>query len=124
MKFFMSFILVIALHSPENESYAASFSKPVTASLSPSASVSKYIKTREFIELSPRDFYIVTKKKLNLLEKVSLKVLQMKMKRYLKKNPESTVADYYKIEGDSNFNLLWFWQDYLYRFFRCLLSKA
>jgi VIT1/CCC1 family predicted Fe2+/Mn2+ transporter len=32
----------------------------------------------------------------------------MKMKRYLKKNPDSTVAGYYMSEGDRNFNLLWF----------------
>ncbi len=29
----------------------------------------------------------------------------MRMKRYLKKNPDSTVSDYYMSEGYSNFNL-------------------
>ena len=108
MKLFISFILAIALVSPANNSYAISFSKPVTASLSPSASVSKYMKTSEFIKLSPREFSVVTGKKLSFFEKASLKVLQMKMKRYLKNNPDSTVADYYVNEGDRNFNLLWF----------------
>src|SRR5215210_577733 len=108
MKLLISFILAIAMVSPETKSYAISFSKPVTASLSPSASVSKYMKTSEFIKLSPREFSVVTGKKLSFFEKASLKVLQMKMKRYLKKNPGSTVADYYMSEGDRNFNLFWF----------------
>ena len=85
MKLFISSILAIALVSPGNNSYAISFSKPVTASLSPSASVSNYMKTSEFIKLSPHEFSVVTGKKLSFFEKVSLKVLQMKMKRYLKK---------------------------------------
>lgn len=105
MKLFISFILAVALVSPTNTSYAIAFSKPVTASLSPSASVSQYMKTSEFIKLSPHEFSAVTGKKLSFVEKVSLKVLQKKMKRFLKKNPQSTVADYYKSEGDSNFNL-------------------
>ncbi len=104
----MSFILAIVLTSPTNPSYAISFSKPVTASVSPSASPSKYMKTSEFIKLSPRDFSAITGKKLSFFEKVSLKVLQMKMKHYLKKHPDITVSDYYKSEGESNFNLLWF----------------
>ena len=108
MKLFISFILAIALVSLTNNSYAISFSKPITASLSPSASVYKYMKTSEFIKLSPREFSVVTGKKLSFFEKASLKVLQMKMKRYLKKNPDSTVADYNMSAGDRSFNLLWF----------------
>ena len=108
MKLFISFILAIALVSPANNSYAISFSKPVTASLSPSASVSKYMKTSEFIKLSPREFSVATGKKLSFFEKASLKVLQMKMKRYLKKNPDSTVADYYMSEGKPKSNIGWF----------------
>ena len=105
MKLFISFILAIALVSPVNNSYAISFSKPDTASLSHSAS---FMKASEFIKLSPREFSLVTGKKLSFFEKASLKILQMKMKRFLKKNPDSTVADYYMSEGDRNFNLLWF----------------
>lgn len=105
MKLFMSFLLAIVLFSQSNKSYAISFSKPDTASLSPSASS---MKTSEFIKLSPRDFALSKGKKLSFFEKVSLRVLQMKMKRYLKKKPDSTVADYYKSAGEGNFNLLWF----------------
>ena len=103
LKLFISFILAIALLSAENKSYAISFSKPDTASLSPSASS---MKTSEFIKLSPGDFALSKGKKLSFFEKVSFKVLQMKMKHYLKKNPDSTVADYYQSEGKHNFNLL------------------
>ena len=120
MRLLMSFILAIALVSPANNSYAISFSKPVTASLSPSASVSKYMKTSEFIKLSQRHISAVTGKKLGLFQKVTLKVLKMKMKHYLKKYPDSTVEDYYKSEGDSNFNLLWLLLEQLYLFFRYL----
>ncbi|MEJ7681309.1 MAG: hypothetical protein WKG06_26360 [Segetibacter sp.] len=81
----MSFILAIVLFYPINKSYAISFNKSVTASASPSVSVLKYIKASEFVKLSPGDFSAVTGKKLNFLEKVSLKVLQIKMKHYLKK---------------------------------------
>ncbi|MGI8634387.1 MAG: hypothetical protein ACR2KZ_03185 [Segetibacter sp.] len=108
MKLFISFILVIVLFSPINSSYAISFSKPVTASASPPVSVLQYMKASEFIKLSPRDLSAVTGKKLSLLEKVSLKVLQIKMKHYVSRNPNSTLADYYSSEGEGNFNLLWF----------------
>ena len=68
MKLFISFILAIALISPENKSYAISFSNPDTASLSPSASS---MKTSEFIKLSPGDFALPTGKKLSFFEKVA-----------------------------------------------------
>ena len=77
-----SFIFAIALVSPANNSYAISFSKPDTASVSHSAS---FMKASEFIKLSPGEFSVVTGKKLSFFEKASLKILQMKMKRFLKK---------------------------------------
>ncbi|MDQ6813242.1 MAG: hypothetical protein M3040_05875 [Bacteroidota bacterium] len=108
MKLFISLILAITLISPINKSYAISFSKGITPSVSSSSFVLNEIMTSEFIKLSPGDVSVVTGKKLSFFEKLSLKVLQMKMKHYLKKHPDGTVADYYKGEGKRNFNLLWF----------------
>lgn len=108
MKLFISLILAIALISPTNKSYAISFSKGITPSVSSSSSMLNDIRISEFIKLSPSDISVVTGKKLSFFEKLSLKVLQTKMKHYLKKNPDGTVADFYRSEGDSNFNLLWF----------------
>ena len=68
MKRFISFILAIALVSPANNSYAISFSKPDTASLSPSASS---MKASEFIKISPGDFALSKGKKLSFFDKVA-----------------------------------------------------
>ena len=90
MKLFISFIVAIALVSPENKSYAISFSKPDTASLSPSASS---IKTSEFIKLSPRDFALSKGTKLSFFEKVASN------DDYLKKSKNQKTAAWILLGG-------------------------
>src|SRR4028119_132990 len=90
MKLFISFIVAIALVSPENKSYAISFSKPDTASLSPSASS---MKTSEFIRLSSRDFALSKGTKLNFFEKVASN------DDYLKKSKNQNTAAWILLGG-------------------------
>ena len=60
-------------------------------------SLSLNFKADDFVKLSPKQYFELTGRKLNLFQKLSFKVLKLKMKHDLKKNPNLTLQDY---EGD------------------------
>ena len=55
----------------------------------------KYLKISDFVNLSAKQFSELTGKKMNILEKLSFKIMKIKMKHDLKKNPNLTLKDYY-----------------------------
>ena len=67
------------------------------------------MKASDFIKLSVKDYSLITGKKLRLFEKVSFKIMKMKIKHDLKKNPNLLMTDYYKEnKRPFKFNFLWF----------------
>ena len=98
------------LYAPfQTAMYGASVSLPQenTASLLP---LNSQLWVSEFVKLTPKKFRTVTGKNMTLLEKISLKINQAKMKRYLKNHPDLLVTDYIKTNerGNKKFSLLWY----------------
>ena len=90
--------------------YSASFIYP--GLISPKDNMTgkaDYLKASVFVNLSSKEFTMLTGKKLNFLEKLYLKSVQHKLRREVKKNPDLLVTQYYdqkkakfKVDG------LWF----------------
>jgi hypothetical protein len=56
-------------------------------------------KVRDFIKLSTKDYSNIIGRKLNLKEKISFKIMKLRMKHQLKKQPDLLVGDYLATEG-------------------------
>ena len=65
------------------------------------------MKASEFVKLSAKDFGIITGKKMNMWNRVSFSVLKMRIKHYLKKNPNLSINDYAK--KSSRRSHAWIW---------------
>lgn len=68
-------------------------------SIDPVAQSWKDLKVRDFIKLSAKDYSSLIGRKLNLKEKIAFKVMKIKMKHQLKKQPDLLVTDYLTTEG-------------------------
>jgi hypothetical protein len=59
----------------------------------------KDLKVSDFIKFSTKDYSRIVGKKLNLKEKISFKIMKVRMKHQLKKQPNLLVGDYLATEG-------------------------
>lgn len=103
--FFISVIILLVFSS--DLSYAFSFTKE-SPKQNVAASYFSAMKVMDFIYLSTEDYRMLTGKKMSISEKLSFRMLKMKMKHQLKKTPDFTVADYFKAQGEGGFKILWF----------------
>jgi hypothetical protein len=77
--------------------------------MKPSFASNDYLKASVFVKMSAKEFAGASGTKLNLIEKVYLKVLQHKIKKELKKNPDFLLTNYIdKKTGKFKFDALWF----------------
>ena len=93
--FNFSYGSVVSIHS--NESSVISGWKPG-------------LMVSEVVKISLQELKTITGKKINLQERLSFKIVQRKMKRYLKHHPDVLVTDYLRTDesDDSHLNFLWF----------------
>ena len=62
-------------------------------SLSP---VNAGIKAADLLQFTPADYSAMTGKKMNYWQKLSFKVMKIKLRKELKKNPDLLMNDFYK----------------------------
>lgn len=63
---------------------------------------------KDFLDLTPKKYRLVTGKKLTLSERVSLKVAQYKIKRLVKKNPHIDTMSIVRDSENNNFDIVGF----------------
>ena len=63
----------------------------------------------EFVKISMAELKLITGKRLNLAERLSFKIVQGRMKRYLKHHPDVLVADYLQADDSNDRNLTFIW---------------
>jgi len=81
--------------------------KPATTNIDPDPLAS--ISAKQFLTLTPKKYHELTGKKMNIVQKIELKILQHKIKRMLKKGQDINMADVIKrAEDDSLMNVLAF----------------
>ncbi|MEO8821142.1 MAG: hypothetical protein ABI267_03995 [Ginsengibacter sp.] len=100
-------LLLFALFLQVNAIRASSVIVPgITKSNATTATNVKYFKASEFVKLSSKDFSQLTGKGLNVFQRMSFKIVKLKMKHDLKKNPNLLITDYTKTpsHGDSRFS--------------------
>jgi hypothetical protein len=73
-----------------NEAFSFSITKPVNSS-----EIVNYVKGREFVKLSFKEFVTLTGHKANLLNKILFSGFKNKLKNDLRKNPNLTLTQYY-----------------------------
>ncbi len=56
---------------------------------------SNHLKLADYINFSPADFESFQGKKMNIIDRISFKILKMKIRKELKKNPNMLVSEYY-----------------------------
>ena len=68
------------------------------------------VKASVFVNLSAKEFAVITGKKLNFFERIYFKAIQRQIKRDLKKNPDLLINDYFDPKKKVKFKLdpLWF----------------
>lgn len=94
-------ILIISLNG-----YSVSIIKPAEP-VSPSNS--EYLRASVFVKLSAKEFGVITGRKLNLPQKIYFKVIQRRLKRELRNNPDLLITDYYDPAKEKfKFDALWF----------------
>lgn len=86
------FIVGLTAINTTNNSYAFSI-------ISPEKNISfykdlKYLKASDFIQLSVKEFSDLTGRRINLWTKLSFKIMKLRMKHDLKKNPDLLITDY------------------------------
>lgn len=104
-------LFLFALFLQVNAIRASSVIVPgITKSNTTIAANVKYFKASEFVKLSAKDFSQLTGKRLNVFQRMSFKIVKLKMKHDLKKNPNLLITDYTKApyHSDSRFSFLWF----------------
>lgn len=69
----------------------------------------KYLRASVFVKLSAKEFGVITGKKLNLPQRIYFKVIQRRLKRELRNNPDLLITDYYDPAKEKfKFDALWF----------------
>ena len=92
IKFFLLFSSLLAITSTNN-CYGLSIHRPIQ---SPEKyEPEKYLKISDLVNVSAKQLSELTGKKMNILEKLSFKIMKIKMKHDLKKNPNLRLKDYY-----------------------------
>ena len=66
------------------------------------------ISLAQFVKLSPADYQSIAGQKLNLKEKLSLKILQHHLKKAINKDGTVNMEKFQKMAGDTSFHLGWF----------------
>jgi hypothetical protein len=101
------FIIVILLNS--QNSFSFSFIKSKLSETKINISTPDYLKASSFVHMSARQFEAASGAKLNFFEKIYFKVVQHKVRRDLKKNPDLLITDYYDQKKDKfRISVLWF----------------
>lgn len=102
-KIILFFILNLGVFSL-NTSYGLSVHSPVKPAI-PSLALS--LRADNLIKFSPKQFSELTAKQLNLFQKLSFKILKLKIKHDLKKDPNLTLHDYYGDPGKKKVGAGW-----------------
>ncbi len=69
----------------------------------------EYLRASVFVELSAKEFEVITGKKLNLTQRIYFKIIQRKLKHELRKNPDLLITNYYDpAKAKFKFDFLWF----------------
>jgi hypothetical protein len=99
------FILASFFYSQTGYSFSfVKISPPTTEVKSPD-----YLKASVFVNMTATDFAIATGKKLNLMDRLYFKIVQHKIRKDLKKNPDLLITDYFdQKKGKFKFDALWF----------------
>ena len=107
-KFKLSLVILFGIFVDQPSLYAA----PVSMSIiEPTTNEwQNHFKLCDLAKWDTKDFQKITGKKLNFLEKIAFKISQNKMKRYLKKHNDISIAEYIKTEETEKkkFSFLWF----------------
>jgi hypothetical protein len=103
-------LLLLFVVSSMPVSYGFSVIRYPANGLNASSSLSlKNITAREFVKLSPREFSALTGKKLNFFQRLSFKIVKLRLKHDLKKNPNLTINQYMNNgKTDCSFSICWF----------------
>lgn len=106
----MPLVMLIILLAHLNSSFGFSLVKPKANNILPSENLyGKYINASEFVNLSVKEFSLLTGKKLNFIQRLSFRVAKLRMKHDLKKNPNLKITDYIgKEEKGKSFDVGWF----------------
>ncbi len=89
-------------------SFAASFIHP-SPKTKMESSETNYLKASVFSKLSPKQFSMLTGKRLNFFEKLYFKSMQRKLGREVKKNPDLLITEYYdQAKKKFKIDYLWF----------------
>ncbi len=89
--------------------FSFSIVKPATSRNHLSPAHIEYLRASFFVKLSAKEFEGITGKKLNLPQRIYFKIIQLKLKHELKKNPDLLITDYYDpAKAKFKFDFLWF----------------
>ncbi len=89
--------------------FSLSIVRPVVIGNSISPASIDYLRASVFVKLSAKEFGSITGRKLNLPQRMYFKVIQRKLKRELKNNPDLLITDYYDPQkAKFKFDALWF----------------
>ena len=101
------FILLILLNS--QNSFSFSFLKINQSAAKTNITTPDYLKASSFVHMSARQFEAASGTKLNFFEKIYFKVVQHKVRRDLRINPDLLITDYYDQKKDKfKISVLWF----------------
>ena len=89
--------------------FAISVARPINAGNNVIAPKADYLKASVFVQLSPRQFTELTGKKLNFPQRIYFKIIQRRLNRELKSNPDLSITQYYDPQKEKfKFDALWF----------------
>jgi hypothetical protein len=96
MKIIKLTLLLLMLAGCWTFSQAANVSSAtIPATIDPPAEAWRNLKLGEIVNMSPHSFSLLTGKKMNLTERIAFRLVKMKMKKTLKKNPEMKAGDFF-----------------------------
>jgi len=72
---------------------ASSAARPTT--IDPTREAWHQLKLGDIVSITPRAFSILTGKKMTLMERVAFRLVKMKMKKALKKNPDMRAGEFF-----------------------------
>jgi hypothetical protein len=78
--------------------YAFSISRPPSSNSATTLS----LKASEFVKLNTNDYSRLTGKKMSFFDRISFRILKMRMKHDLRKNPDLVIADYLAPKSTKN----------------------
>ncbi len=106
MKLYLNLFCIYCIINT-NTSFAFAISKSSNIEKPGITKFSNNLKACDFVKLSAKDFTLITGRKMNVWNRLSLSFIKMRMKHDLKKNPNLNVNDYYANKGRKHLSAWW-----------------